>query len=288
MKIRYMNQDDIMKVISSNELSIVSRLKDGSVLKTFNQNVLDLYGHQIEAKIQKADKFQKISSLVLPKSIVYDENNTFSGYTMKKVQGMSFPEYYFQLSKDQLSNLNFVTEFYLKIEKAVKQLHTYDIQVPDLTSLENIFVDKRGNIKLIDYDGMQVEKIPSMVISSNLGVQLQYYNHKYYDSTTSCYTTQLDKKSLAIIYCMMVLGIQIEPSIQRNKENGISVDEAIDGMFKAIQLSDNDLKHKLWKLYQDHEENEFLTEDAIRVMNENKVSLEKVSNQVYKRCFSRR
>ena len=152
------------------------------------------------------------------------------------------------------------------MEDIIKRANENDIIIPDLGTMYNIMIDPNKNMKLIDCDSWQVGKYGTAEISTLLGEQEQYCMDKYYDSEKKLFKTNLDKKSLALMYFITVTGLSLENSIVANQEFcNFTVTQAIDTIFNGLDLKDVDLQHKIWKLYQPNEENEYIGEDVKRI-----------------------
>lgn len=270
MKKVYIDQLKITKAIGQSQQANIYQLNDGSILKLFNPMILYFYkniGYNLEKKILDAKPLFNIPEIIVPKQIVLDRKNNFNGYTMDKAKGIDFDNYDNTLSLEQKEDLYEYAKIYNKLEDIVKRGHKEQIIFPDLCTCENIFIDDDGNLKLIDYDGLQVKKHISPHMSTSLGDQDQYLIPKYFKN--DLFTENLDKKSLIVLYFLDVFNVNLNTV---GKINPISKEVVtLDFIFNAIGLDDYDVQNKVWKCFQTNIDNEFLGEDIDNIAEQYKL-----------------
>lgn len=233
-KIDYKNLEATDLICRSSK-AYIYKLKNGDILKIFHPFILDLYKKsnlRLEEKITSAKPFKTVPEIIVPKISVYDDNQ-FIGYTCKEATGIDYNSYDDTLSENEFHNL----------------------------TCDNIFIDKNGNFSLIDYDGLQIGDFITPVLSSSLGNQEQYNCFKY--QRNNLFTPELDKKSLITLYFLSAFNIDINKVGTLNPITREIV--TLDDIFEMIGLDDYDVQNKVWKLFQDNKQNEFLGEDVFRI-----------------------
>lgn len=132
-------------------------------------------------------------------------------------------------------------------------------------------------MSLIDYDGLQIEKFITPVISSSLGDQKQYFCPKYCNN--KIFTSELDKKSLIILYFLDTFNVDITKVGTRNPITGRIV--TLDDIFECINLENYDIQNKVWKCLQTKYENEFLGDDVYEIAYDYNMIVHKASKGNY-------
>ena len=270
----------IVKELSSSENSTVYRTMDGSVLKVFSPFLLKLYEAveiNLEEKIVNSKKIESVPEIVTPTSAVYDRDS-FIGYTMKHVKGNSYKDLESRLTIGQRANLKMYAHMHRKLESIVVRGNSRGVVFPDLCTTDNIMITDDGRIRLIDYDGLQVGKYKSVGISTNLGDCSQYMIPKYQENFL--FNSNLDKKSLIELYFLDALNINLEMVGQYNPY--IKRNITLDDIFEQIGLDDNDVKHKVWKCFDDKSDNEFLGSDVDRIADQYKLV---IFPQSFGKCY---
>lgn len=250
--------------ISSSSTSSIHYLRNANqIMKIFNPMYLNMCincGNNLEKKILISDKINISPEVIRPIGAIYNDHNQFIGYTSIYSNEKNLNQWDDNFTIEQRQDLYNYADLHYKIEQVVK--NSEDIVIPDLCSCDNILVKADNSVKLIDYDGFQVKDINTFSISSSLGDYNQYLNSKKY-SDGRLFTKELDKKSLIVLYFLNALNIDLNRVgiISPNTKKPITLDE----IFKLIGLDDNDFNHKVWKLFQEKESNEYLGEDIFRI-----------------------
>lgn len=252
----FINKIDKSKEVIVGNNSLVFTLLDGRFLKIYNKGYIELaklVGADIEKKILNKEKKFIPKENIKPEVIVYDGEN-FIGEVTRPARGISYSKWNDSLSIEQISDLRLHGTIYSNLEGIVKS--TPDIVYPDLCSYDNIFIDGT-NIELIDYEGLQIGPYTTLSMSSAIGDRSLYNSSKKYTLGNNLFTKELDIKSLIFFYFRTVFDLDLK-----------LIDEyAIDveTFFRAINLNDPDIMHKVWKLFQEKEKNEYLGEDVFRI-----------------------
>ena len=257
----------------------VYELENGSILKAFSPLVLNLYKScdiQLERKIIESKPIINVPEIIVPEEAVY-ENQEFLGYTSKKAEGIDYNTYDDFLTLKDRCNLKQYADEYSKLESIIKRGNKENIVFPDLCSCDNIFIDDKGNMSLIDYDGLQIDNFITPILSSSLGDQDQYFCPKYYDG--KIFTSELDKKSLIVLYFLNTFNVDITKVGSRNPITGEIV--TLDDIFELINLDNCDIQNKVWKCLQDKYENEFLEDDVYDIAYDYNMVAFPTANKTY-------
>ena len=249
---------NIETVLGDNDFNSVFLLSDGSVLKLFKHDIL-IQSLRLEQKILTSKPIFNVPEIVVPNRAVY-LSDKFVGYTMDRVDGIDYNTRDNRYSLSDRADLNMYATIYSKLEDVVKRANKEGMIFPDLCTCDNIFIDKNGNYKLIDYDGIQIGNFITPFLSTSLGDDLQYEIPKY-SKKTHLFTSELDKKSLIILYFLSTFNVNLE-TININKNI------TLDYIFNCINLKDDDIKHKVWKCYQPNLANEFLGDSVFKLAEE--------------------
>lgn len=248
------------------ETSNIYVLSDGRMLKVLKSWYLDICSSMVvdlEGKVCVADKMTMDSAIIIPEVVVYD-GSRFIGFIMQHAKGISASIWDNNLTISQRRDLFLYADFYSKLEKIVRS--SEDIVYPDLCTCDNIYVNAKGSdifdLQLGDYDGLQVGRYPSASISSSLGCSSQYItSKKYFDN--NLFKKELDKKSLIMLYFLFTFSVDLNKVGMINPFDGKRV--TLDDFFGVIGLDDWDVMDKVWRIFHDNKENEYLGDDVFRI-----------------------
>lgn len=246
-----------MTPIVKTESGIVIKLKDGSIIKIFDPNVINMLKFikiDIEKKILDAKPIPHSLEIITPTSIVYDKNGNFTGYTMPHAKGTNYNDIDDRRTIEEREDLQGYGIIHSRIENILKR--NTNIVFPDICTCDNIFIDQNGNIQLIDYDGMQINGHRSPSISTSLGNSIEIMRNPKYCDKSMLYTKELDKRSSIILYFLTAFNINLNNVGIFNPITGKNI--TLDDIFEAINLEDPELCHKVWKLFQDNQPNDYL------------------------------
>lgn len=264
------------KIISHTSYSIIYELDDGRVFKYFTSYMLKfmkINQFDIERRICDSVPISHVPEIFIPLSSVYSED-CFIGYTMTKAKGIPLSQNVFGHTFQQITDLTQISERYLKLENIVKEANNQGIVFPDFLTLENIFIDENGNYQFIDYDGIQIGDNWVMKISDGLGDQEQYFCPKYFDGLL--FHSNLDKKSLIFYYFSDAFHVDLS-LVNSSTPFGVIT---LEHIFRQINLDDDDLKHKVWKCFQDTLDNEYIGEDVKRICENYQMTVLPLSKHV--------
>lgn len=258
------------------ETAQLYHLKNGEILKLFSPlylNRLNSIGISMEEKILDADKSTVASEIICPSAAYYTDGGSFIGYSQPTANGVNFNQYTDGLSHSAQTDLYRYADIHSKIESPVKK--SSNIVFPDLCTCDNIFIDDNQDIQFIDYDGLQVGKHKTISMSTSLGDPRQYLGSKYVKDYYL--TKELDKKSLTVLYFLDTFHADLNKIGCVDPATGKPV--TLDDFFQCIQLDDWDVMDKVWKLFQNNKENEYLGEDVFRIADNYQLHTIPVTNR---------
>lgn len=245
-----------LKPLTMSGNATLFKMKNGNILKIFNpfyMTMAKMCGINLEKKIEAAESVKLSDKIKKPTSVFYDVNNSFIGYASNPASGISYNDKENILTLKQREDLYRYADIFTKLEKIVKES---DAVFPDLCTCDNIFIDENDNIELIDYDGIQVGNHRVMQMSTTLGADSLYRNPKY--SRNGLFTKNLDKKSLILLYFLDALNADLNKVGQ--KIPGTNEIITLDMFFNLIGIEDYDFMNKVYKIFNDKLDNEYLGE----------------------------
>lgn len=132
------------------------------------------------------------SSICMPTTMIYKKDGTFIGYMQDKIEGKSLFDYRYNLQ----NNVELATSILLDLTNIVKNANEAGINITDLSNLSNIIITPELEVKLIDYDDFQINRLNSLVKSEVLSFKNNpiLKTSKYYKD--GLFTSNLDKISL--------------------------------------------------------------------------------------------
>ena len=139
-------------------------------------------------------------------------------------------------------------------------------------------MDNKGNVQFIDYDGLQIGGHRALSISTSLGDPTKLINTKY-GTSDLFFTKELDKKSSIILYFLTAFNVNLNTVGIINPDTGTPI--TLDDVFEIIKLDDPDVCHKVWKTFQDDQQNEFLGDDVFRLADKYDVKILAVVGDQY-------
>lgn len=263
------------------EYSKILRLEDGRIAKIISPFVLMLYmgaGASLERKIIESDSIVGMDELYKPTSALYS-NGLISGYTMLENKGMDYNRY------DNLRTLRDRTDLYKyasihsQLESIVRKGHSQRNKVifPDLATCDNIYIDKNGNVSLIDYDGLQVGSNIALSYSTNLGDDSNYESYKY--RRGHLFTEEIDKTSLMMLFFLDVFNVDLKVIGRRNPIDGKII--TIKDFFDIMGFDDEVIIKKVEKVLSSTEEGEYLGDDLFRLADQYRMDVYPVGPKQY-------
>lgn len=255
--------DGLTKLFSGTKATIF-KTRDGEIFKSFTSDYLKFLnsgGIDLEKNILDVKPIEGGDDIVIPNKAVFLDD-VFLGYTADFIDGVNLDVFIKSLSIGQKCDLDGFASLYQDVEKVVRE--SKNIVFPDLCTLSNLMVTNDGIIKFIDYDGLQVDGRKTACISTMLGEHEQYFNDKYLNG--ELYTKELDKKSLIMFYFIVTFNVNLNYVGKINNITGKII--TLDDIFGQIGLENDDIKHKVWKCFQDDIENDYLEDDVLRIAQE--------------------
>lgn len=253
------------KLVQRSMTGEVYRLTDGNFLKLFEPTLRKVLNkdHSLERKIMSARPIVGVPEIIVPKKGVYNMQNQFVGYVVPPAEGVNLNSYQISLTPEQRSSLHEYGKLFYNISDAVERGNKRNIVFPDLCTCDNIFVND-GKISFIDYDGIQVGKHEVYCISTTLGSELQYHNDKYMNG--ELFTSELDKKSLVLLYFLLTFNIDLNKIGQKNPVTGETI--TLYSIFDLLGLQDYDLMQKVYNTLSSNKKGESIKEDVVRIAEE--------------------
>ncbi len=197
--------------------------------------------------------------LVLPKTVYMDHDDVV-GYTVPFVNMASFEDFL-----RDCNDLDFITDSFVLLSQAVKDMNREGIIFPDLGNASNIFYDPyKRIIKFIDFDGLQVGNCDSFNVSL---IMSDYDNpvfdqKKYFDRNTVLYSSNFDKATLLTLFLYYTTGTILtrfnsSDFLRVNGEYSIKRD-ALDYYLLSTGLLDSPLEEDINLVYDNNKNNNYL------------------------------
>ncbi len=249
----FLDQNKGYKLFKRLKDTTIIRLPSGELLKILDEYLLKIIadtGYNLDVRLDEADKFASFKNFSIPTRKLTQKGKAIS-YVMPYFPGVDFTDYYVDIF-----NLLSYAKLHSQIEGNIKEGNELGLVFPDLCTTENILVSKDGKVFFIDYDGIQIGNMPAVGYSDFLGTPEQVLTPKYYDDKTDLFTKELDIKSAIFLYFLDTFGVNLSTVGTLNPENGKIV--TLDFVFQTINLEDPDIQQKVWLLFQEDKQNEFL------------------------------
>lgn len=267
------------KLIKQSFTGEVYLLKSGEYLKKYNLEIRQIQNsdHSLERKIMNARPFENVPEIITPTTAVFNRQNQFVGYIVPPAEGTDLNSYQDNFTFSQRLDLYGYGKLFASISSAVERANQKKVVFPDLCTCDNIFISN-GKISFIDFDGLQIGKHKSWVLSSTLGDRDQYENKKYRNN--GLYTNELDKKSLVMLYFLLAFNIDL---------NRLGTVEPVTGdiitlysVFDTLGLQDYDFMQKVYNTLSADKPGEYITKDVMRIAEEYDMYC---FGQVSKNCY---
>lgn len=237
--------------------------------------------HLSAEKVFYSDKHSEFDEdIAIPLDMVLVDGKYF-GYTMRPRKGKTFSEYFL---KGQITvDLYAIADIFEQKENIVKKANKSGIIIPDLATEENILIDESGKVVLLQYDGFQIEDMPSFVMSTNIVSAFEYCaQQKKYARLTGdslLWTANLDKMSLItqFLFACTKINLPDQPFIQH------SIGRALD----LIGLDDPEIREKVKLLYSDSKENVYFGDSYRKIADTYDVVPGPVTINATTKCIDR-
>lgn len=223
----------LVKKIASGRSGNIYLTQDGRILKMFTSTSFTYIKDREETLRYLKDI--DIEEIVKPKHLVYYDG-VFVGYIMEYLpDGAS-------LSKNtEKYSFEEKIEIIKKIEEVMKKLHKKKIYICDL-NLDNIFLDKNGNVRLIDCDSFVIKK---NVVNNEVDLKYQDGVYKIVSDKTDLYAFAVTSLELLTDEKIEDNASNLEVEKVYNKNKGklpISFKNYFESIFKTrdrFYLSDS-------------------------------------------------
>ncbi len=187
-----LNNGNIIKVVKESYECLEEN--DGNIsFKHYDEFINELYGKLLESSRIETPE------ILLPNSIHMD-NDFPKAYTISKLEN-------FVSSEDFLDcqGLDLISLFMQNLSKIVRKANSEGIVLPDIGTPSNIMISQdTGEIKLIDYDGIQIDKFQSFSFSGllqNEVIDITRFR-TFYNEYTKLYKPNIDKLSLYALFLL--------------------------------------------------------------------------------------
>ena len=176
----------LVKKIASGRSGNIYLTQDGRILKMFTSTSFTYIKDREETLRYLKDI--DVDEIVKPKHLVYYDG-LFVGYIMEYLpDGASLSQNTEKYSFEEK------IEIIKKIEEVMKKLHKKKIYICDL-NLDNIFLDKNGNVRLIDCDSFVIKK---NVVNNEVDLKYQDGIYKIVSDKTDLYAFAVTSLELLI------------------------------------------------------------------------------------------
>lgn len=223
----------LVKKIASGRSGNIYLTQDGRILKMFTSTSFTYIKDREETLRYLKDI--DVEEIVKPKHLVYYDG-LFVGYVMEYLpDGASLSQNTEKYSFEEK------IEIIKKIEEVMKKLHKKKIYICDL-NLDNIFLDKNGNVRLIDCDSFVIKK---NVVNNEVDLKYQDGIYKIVSDKTDLYAFAVT--SLELLIDERISNDATSSDVEKiyNKNKGklpISFKNYFEGIFKTrdrFYLSDS-------------------------------------------------
>ncbi len=281
------------KVLTYEELDLYTTIYDGANCRVCRHDntamklykpvrVSHLEAYNVSEMIEKAHPIDNVPEIVIPTSIkLHEEDNSFWGFTYPYVPGVVLREY---LKDHEQEDLSFYTDLFVRIRDIVKRGEKSKSKVifPDIASCLNIIVTPDNRLRIIDYDGLQINGIGTLEFSEAI-YHRRLRNWKY--QFNSQFTKDLDRLSLIYLYFKLVFNINI---VQKLNLGNFDMERMqLNDIFKKFNIPDNDLKDKVSKILSNCSKNEDILENVLALEKDYELSYTK-QNDVLERKLIRK
>jgi hypothetical protein len=270
--------------LKDKDRSKVYRLNNGDYLKLFpykkvkEMRIIIADGnYDYESKILYGHSSRNI---VAPKYAVYCDNKKkkFCGYVMEGIRGTKYSADTIAYKEKDKLDLSRYAQMYLKLEEVVKEANSKDIIIPDLCSFGNIILTSdNGDVKLIDYDGMQIGSYATHEISNVYINEKEHFFPKY--RLESLYKDNLDKKSLMLLYFYNTLNL--DPALV----DDFTFEKDGKALMDYIGITDDKTRNKIGKYFDSKVDNEYLGSTVMDIANNYDVAYD---NRMAKKLIKKR
>lgn len=231
------------------------RLSDGSVLKLFNAVYWDFYKREI---IDMKEKMLHADTIHHPRIVVPDKmccvDDYVAGYIRRDVSGRIFSDVFSNESDSDKVNLYRYALIHHNLESVVEECS--DIVFPCLCDGTGIYLEQDFKPYFVNFEELQHGTFRAGRVSKKLGLRTDFNNSKYLSD--GLFTKNLDKMSSIYLYFLNTFNVDL------SKHDSTSVGD----VFNRLGLDDDDICHKVLRLFDKELDNDFLGDDVFRIAEE--------------------
>jgi len=179
------------------------------------------YYNNTSRKLQLADDIRDESVIITPDEVAVDDEKYVKGFYYDYDSTPSALDFFAtNPSEDE------VNRFFLNLSNAVEKCHDKKVVAPDL-NFGNILYDRNtGKISYIDYDGLQIGRVPTNVINSDIFYkQNPVLRKSKYSAPGGLYSKEIDTFSILVGYLAKTKGLNISSLPEFQKLSGVERDD---------------------------------------------------------------
>lgn len=216
-------------------------------------------------RYEKAKKIVGLNNVSLPIDTL-DTEKGFCGYIEPVIPGTCTDDLvlFGNIVTEQRCTitLDYITNYILKCANIVANCHKNGIVNPDMCTGGNVLYNKsNGEVYFTDFQDMQVDDIPTNIISDFITKDPILYTSKYYDG--DMYSPNIDWYSLAIRFFNFATKINVPRAI-----TSYSIDELLD----IAGIADTSFGECMRTLYNPHKDNLDIREPIKELCKEYKLT----------------
>ena len=240
--------------------SVIYNLQNGEYLKLLSKRLLKVIKsteYSLDTRLEAAEGLRNLKHLVLPTSKIEQYGN-IAGYTTDEIHGKAYDKDIYGLDLSKIANLH------SRIEECIQMNHDNGVITPDLATEGNIMVMPNGEVRFMDYDGMQINEMQCFQHSLKIGTLEEIEELGYYDGRLELCNKDIDKYTAATLFLESIFGVNVVHFILSISKEA-PIESIISVLFEAINLDDDSVAQKVANLFIPGAKKEFLGEDISRI-----------------------
>ena len=215
----------------------------------------------------KLSKYIESEHIIMPKT-VYVKKDRVVGYTLPYIK-MDNLDTIIRSS----TSLEEITNVFIELSRAIKKENQRGIIFPDLGNATNTFYDsKEKKIRFIDFDGLQIGDCESFNVSLLMSAydNPTFEKSKYFDKSTTLFTSNFDKASLLALYIYYTTNTNITKfnikdfRVQDNEY--VLKKEALEEYLSRLGLEGSAIEEELFCIYNDKKNNNYIETSIKRLI----------------------
>ncbi len=258
-------------------------LKNGDILKVLKKREALPYKlaysyfdfiRSLYSKLRQSSQLD-VEEVVLPKAM-YMDGDRLMGYSVLYFDMISLDDF---LKENH--DIETINDIFYRLGDVVKKANSQGIIMPDLGNANNILIDpKTKEIKLIDYDGLQIKGANSFSISKLMSGSDNpiFKASKYFNSFSMLFSKEFDKATLLALYLYYTTKTNVTQFGRDDFETrGCMIklkQESLDRYLSEIGLKDSPLEEDVNLLYM-NADNHYLNTGIKRLVKDYKLDQEK-------------